>query len=76
MTPELARVLERVKQTRAATRTPSARAFSTQVPGTAESGSAFAIGARAFDTVSGLEGEVIGHASENIIVPATKGTNG
>lgn len=75
MTPELARVLERVRQTRAA-RAADVGAR-TAVPSAAAGalGQRFAVGARAFDLVTGWEGEVIGSGSENVLVPAPQQSN-
>lgn len=66
---ELDRVLERVRQNRAA-RVPPARAsyttpaeLLTRVDGT------FAAGARVFDLVSGQEGVIVARTRENVLVP-------
>lgn len=69
MTDELARVLERQRQIRAA-RLGTARSANGQPTTTphAQNGT-IAAGTRVFDTVSGEEGSVVHGARENIIVP-------
>lgn len=76
MTPELVRVLERVRQDRAAhARTGTAGV--TPLPTLARLGTGVpAAGSRAFDTVSGQHVEVIGGYSENVVVPAPERANG
>ena len=70
MSDRIARVLERVRQLRAAR--------AADLPAVARGGAdrygtigrAFVAGDRAFDTISGEHVEVIGAASENVVVPA------
>lgn len=69
---ETDRIRERLRQGRTALDR-AARADSVS-PLCAEGrmGCAYTAGARVFDRVSGLEGEVIGGARENVIVSATR----
>lgn len=70
MSDARARVLERVRQNRAA-RVREVPMAPRAVPGSARhDASMFPAGSRAFDTVSGQHVEVIGGTSENIVVPA------
>ena len=73
---ELDRVLERVRQNRAARANSLTAARAAR---TADAGGALEphpIGARVFDLVTGQEGSVVGSTRENIIVPAPERTNG
>ena len=71
-TSELDRILERMRQNRAARRTSEDIPRSTAVSPEQRMGSTVLAGARVFDLVSGLEGEVIAATRENVIVPTTK----
>lgn len=69
---ELDRVLERVRQSRIA-RERRLTADRPSATGTgARNGLTHAPGTRVFDTISGLEGEVIDGARENVIVSTTQ----
>jgi hypothetical protein len=66
------RIRERLRQSQTArTRTVLDAPSSPQCP-EGRMGCSYTPGARVFDRVSGLEGEVIGGAREDIIVPTTK----
>lgn len=70
MNADLARIRERMAQTRQALRTYlTDRATNTAPHTTAQSGT-FIAGDRVFDTVTGEEGIVIHGTRENVIVPA------
>lgn len=70
------RFVERMRQLDAARQPATYTVASTTEGAVRRMGGTFAPGARVFDTVTGLEGEVISGTVENIIVPATKRPNG
>jgi hypothetical protein len=63
-------VLERVRQARQALDVSRARQAGDRVVTARSSALTHPIGARVFDTVTGLEGEVVYGQRENLIVPA------
>ena len=69
---KLNRLLERLHQNREARRTSVDIQRSKSVSPEQRLGSTVLAGARVFDTVSGLEGEVIAATRENVIVPTAK----
>jgi len=73
---ELQRVLERVRQSRAARALapPSGRTAESTGAGAGVNG--FAPGVKAFDLITGETGEVIARTTENIVVPAAQRANG
>lgn len=71
MTDELARIRERLEQQRDGRRRQLRERLGAAPSASALSAAPFLPGDRVFDTVSGLEGEVIGRTTENIIVPVT-----
>jgi hypothetical protein len=66
---ELARIRERLEQNRQLRQSQIRDRLATAVPAAALSAAPFLPGDRVFDTVTGLEGEVIARTAENIIVP-------
>jgi len=66
---DLDRILERMRQNRAARRTLLDNQLSKPVSPEQRMGSTVLAGARVFDRVTGLEGEVIAATRENVIVP-------
>ena len=62
--------VERVRQSRAARQAKLDAAPGTLPTAESRLGLPHVAGARVFDTVTGLEGEVIGGTRENIVVPA------
>jgi len=72
MTDALARIRERLEQNRKLRQSQLQDRLGTAVPAAALSSAPFQPGDRVFDTVTGLEGEVLARTAENIIVPVTK----
>jgi len=72
VTPELAKLLERMRQRREQRAADSSAAPGVGAPLGAVRGQAHPLGAKVFDTVTGQVGEVIGGGSENIVIPTTK----
>ncbi len=71
-TAELRRAIERLRQFRGALQQ-QLRASSRAPASTAERlGLPLDVGERVFDTVTGLEGEVIDGTTENVLIPATE----
>lgn len=69
---ELARVLERVRQTRQAQRAAIAAAAGEMSCPERRLGCALMPGTIVFDTVTGEEGEVIGGTRENVVFPTAR----
>lgn len=72
MSGELARVLERARQNRAALTPATQPATPNRLESGGGSGGTFVAGSRAFDTVTGEHVEVLGGTTENVIIPATQ----
>lgn len=72
MSDAIAIATERLRQNRATRDAALERALAPVRNSGALVGTGLAIGDRVYDTVSGLEGEVIDGARENVVVPATK----
>jgi hypothetical protein len=71
MTDELARIRERLEQQRDVRRRQLHDRLGAAPPASVLSAAPFLPGDRVFDTVTGLEGEVLARTTENIIVPVT-----
>jgi len=66
------RILERLRQTRAGRESAAFVSSLRPSPAGRMVTSGFAPGDRVFDTVSGEEGEVIGGARENVVIPTAR----
>jgi hypothetical protein len=75
MSAAIDRVLERVRQNRAARDAPAQRATPDAVLAGRASPGALVAGDRAFDTVTGEHVEVVSVGSENVVVPAPERAN-
>lgn len=69
---ELDRIVERIRQTRAAHVATTADRIAAAAPAAGQTGATHAIGARVFDLQTGLEGTVEGGARENVVIPTSK----
>ena len=72
MTPELAKLLERMRQRREQRAADLGGAPGVGAPLGPARGQAHPLGAKVFDPATGQVGEVIGGGSENVVVPTTK----
>jgi len=72
VTPELAKLLERMRQRREQPLAEGMPPRSSGVSLTSKERPSMAAGARVFDPVTGQVGEVIGGGSENVVIPTTK----
>lgn len=76
MSDELARVRERIRQTRENITETLTTATDSPRPFADDRGGTFVAGDRVFDTVTGREGIVRATTTENIIVPPTERQDG
>lgn len=72
MSGALARIRERIRQNRERFAAELAAPGQTNPTTHARTSAPIREGTRVFDTVTGLEGEVVGGTSENVIVPTAK----
>lgn len=72
MTPELAKLLERMRQRREQRAADPSGARGVDAPLGAVRGQAHPLGAKVFDPVTGQVGEVISGGSENVVIPTPK----
>lgn len=73
MSDALARFRERLRQNREAARQTATDAAADRPTTAARMNAPLAAGTTVFDTVTGLEGEVVGGTRENVVVPARRG---
>jgi len=72
VTPDLDRLLERMRQRRASRAVDLLGTLAPPKPPTTGAGLAHALGSRVFDPQTGQTGEVIANGSENVVIPTAK----